>query len=168
MNQKFSWTVLIGGSTCKIFRCTPPTGPNSFVFQKHFYPKVPVSEVHAPRTGPRPLWEILDAPLDFQYDGNVCHPHHSSSGSGNLSEGGPRWITKLAAFFDWFKQRQGGRASGPPLDPLLHRYKWIFAEMFDTYILIRDKCTSPSFWLVSVLTYVINKSLVYFAILTIS
>ena len=46
---------IIGGSTYKIFHCTPPYGTQFFHFHIHFLQKVPASEVNAPpKMGPCP------------------------------------------------------------------------------------------------------------------
>ena len=59
-----SSTICIGGSTNKIFRCTPPYGTQFFRFHIHFHQKAPMLEVHAPpKWVHAPLREILDPPL---------------------------------------------------------------------------------------------------------
>ena len=59
-------SVSSGGSTYKNFRCTPPTGPNSFFFAYIFTKKRPRRRSRPPPrpvTSPCPQPEILDPPL---------------------------------------------------------------------------------------------------------
>ena len=63
-----------GGGTCQWH---PPGSANAygtqfFCFRIHFHRKAPTLEVHTPLMGARPLWEMLDPPL--QLDINTIIP----------------------------------------------------------------------------------------------
>ena len=57
----------IGGSRVACQAHAIPYGTQFFHFHIHFHRKASALEVHAPLTGARPPWEILDPPLCWNY-----------------------------------------------------------------------------------------------------
>ena len=58
----------IGGSTCKIFRCMPPSLRDPILSFSHIFTECTcIGGPCPPKTGPRPLREILDPPLHRVY-----------------------------------------------------------------------------------------------------
>ena len=77
---------IIGGSTYKIFRRTPPTGSNSFIFTYIFTKKHPRQRSTPPKMGPRPpMGNPRSTPENVCQNEKIGSDHQLAAGSTNDS-----------------------------------------------------------------------------------